>query len=376
MKFGLFYEICVPKPWTPGKEARMIREVIEQVKVAEKHGFEYVWFTEHHFLEEFSHCSAPEILLGALSQVTTKIRLGHGVVLTPPKYNHPVRVAERIAMLDVISNGRVELGTGRSVTPRELEGFDINAAESRDMWMEGTRLVAKLLSEEKVSFEGKYVRMPERTVLPRCVQKPHPPMWLAGTSPDSAKRAAENGLGVLFFSTGLTPEMLADTVKVYRETIKRAKPIAGYINNQLAGFCTGLCGKDDKETRETGARAAWWYNLKGVQYSQWPKGVEPPATYEYTKERMVEAGEKLMRQGPQGMLKDDVIMVGDPDSCAAYMKRFEAVGVDQVIIHMQAGGLSQKRMLESITQFGKYVIPRFKKSKTKTSTKAKAKARR
>ncbi|MBM4405897.1 MAG: LLM class flavin-dependent oxidoreductase [Chloroflexi bacterium] len=371
MKFGLFYEICVPKPWTPGKEARMIREVIEQIVVAEKYGFEYVWFTEHHFLEEFSHCSAPEILLGALSQVTKKIRLGHGVVLTPPKYNHPVRVAERIAMLDIISNGRVELGTGRSVTPRELEGFDINAAESRDMWMEGTQLVARLLSEEKVSYEGKYVRMPERTVLPRCVQKPHPPMWLAGTSPDSAKRAAESGLGVLFFSTGLTPEMLKDTVKIYRETIKSAKPIAGNVNNQLAGFCTGLCGKDDAEARRTGSRAAWWYNLMGAEYSSWPKGVEPPKTYEYTKERMAGAADKLRATGPEGMLKDDVIMVGDPDRCAAYVKRFQDVGVDQLIIHMQAGGLPHKRMLESITQFGKYVIPRFKKGKAKRAGKAK-----
>ena len=126
MDFGLFYEICVPRPWDPGREAQVFRQVIEQVRFAEEMGFTYVWLTEHHFLEEFAHCSAPEVMLAALSQVTTTMRLGHGVVLTPPAYNHPARVAERIATLDCISGGRVELGTGRSSTPTELDGFGID----------------------------------------------------------------------------------------------------------------------------------------------------------------------------------------------------------------------------------------------------------
>ena len=141
MDFGLFYEICVPRPWDPGKEAQIIRDVVEQVRYAEEMGFRNVWLTEHHFLEEFSHCSAPEVLLGAFSQVTTEMRLGHGVVLTPPKYNHPARVAERCAMLDCLSNGRLEIGTGRSVTPTELDGFGIDANHARDV--AGGRRVAR-----------------------------------------------------------------------------------------------------------------------------------------------------------------------------------------------------------------------------------------
>ena len=364
MKFGLFYEICVPKPWTPGKEATTIRNVVEQVKYAETSGFDFVWFTEHHFLQEFAHCSAPEVLLGALSQVTTRMRLGHGVVLTPPKYNHPVRVAERVAMLDILSNGRVELGTGRSISPLELEGFDIDANESREMWLEGTQLLAKLLSEEEVSFEGKYIKMPPRTVVPRCIQKPHPPMWLAGTSPESAERAAQAGLGILFFASGLAPEKLDDKVELYRKTIKNAKPVAGFVNNQLAGFTTGLCGEDDAETKKIGSEAAFWYALKGMRYTRWPKGQTPPRTYEYTLQGMWEGEKHMLAGGPQSLIDSGGIMVGDPESCRKIVQRFQDVGVDQLIIHMQAGGLPHERILKSIQTFGKYVIPSFRDKAT------------
>ncbi|MBI3743271.1 MAG: LLM class flavin-dependent oxidoreductase [Chloroflexi bacterium] len=365
MKFGLFYEICVPKPWTANKEAQIIRDVIEQVKLAEDSGFDYVWFTEHHFLQEFSHCSAPEVLLGALSQATSRIHLGHGVVLTPPKYNHPARIAERIGMLDILSNGRVELGTGRSITPTELEGFDIDANESRDMWLEGTQLLVKLLTQENVTFEGKYVRMPKpRTVIPRCVQKPHPPLWLAGTSPDSAQRAARNGLGVLFFASGIAPEFLDDKVKIYRNEIKNAQPVGGFVNNQLAGFTSGLCGEDDAETKKTGGAAAFWYNMKGFSVSRWPKGQQPPRTYEYTKDMWT--GEEQARAGGyEAMIKSGTIMVGDPESCSRIVKRYAEVGVDQLIIHMQAGAPSNERVKESIRVFGEHVIPRFNKQAVK-----------
>ena len=167
MDFGLFYEICVPRPWDAGKEAQVFRQVIEQVRFAEEMGFKYVWLTEHHFLEEFSHCSAPEVMLAALSQVTTTMRLGHGVVLTPPAYNHPARVAERIATLDCISGGRVEIGTGRSSTPTELDGFGIDGDHAREMWLEGLEGIVKLLVGENVALDGEYVSMPARTVVPR-----------------------------------------------------------------------------------------------------------------------------------------------------------------------------------------------------------------
>jgi len=359
VEFGLFYEICVPRPWDPGKEARIIREVVEQVRYAEEMGFRYVWLTEHHFLQEFSHCSAPEVLLGAFSQVTTEMRLGHGVVLTPPRYNHPARVAERCAMIDCLSNGRLEIGTGRSVTPTELDGFEIDASQSREMWLEGAAVLARLLSEENVAVDGKYVRMPERTVVPRCVQRPHPPLWLAGTSPSTTERAAEAGLGVLFFAHGMKPEQLAGSVAAYRSRIEEARPLGKVINNRLAGFVNGLCGDDDVETKAIGGKAALDYMLRGMEYSRWPRDAEPPRSYEYTRDAMW-GGEVALRQlGPEGLIEQGMVMAGDPTSCNDLVKRFDDVGVDQLIIHMQASGMPHARIMESIRMFGTHVIPEY-----------------
>ena len=112
MKFGIFYEHQLPRPWNEGDELKLFQEALDQVELADRLGIDYAWEVEHHFLEEYSHSSAPEVFLAACSQRTKRIRLGHGIVLMPPGYNHPARVAERIATLDLVSNGRVELGTG------------------------------------------------------------------------------------------------------------------------------------------------------------------------------------------------------------------------------------------------------------------------
>ena len=129
MEFGIFYEHQLPRPWTEDAEERLIRDALEQVELADRLGVGYAWEVEHHFLEEYSHSPAPEVFLAAASQRTKRIRLGHGIVLMPPAYNHPARVAERIAMLDLVSGGRVEFGTGESASRMELEGFGVSPAE-------------------------------------------------------------------------------------------------------------------------------------------------------------------------------------------------------------------------------------------------------
>jgi len=111
MRFGVFYELQLPRPWHKDDEHRLFHQALDQVALADRLGFDYAWEVEHHFLEEYSHSSAPEIFLAACSQRTKTIRLGHGICLMPPKYNHPARVAERISALDILSNGRVEFGS-------------------------------------------------------------------------------------------------------------------------------------------------------------------------------------------------------------------------------------------------------------------------
>jgi alkanesulfonate monooxygenase SsuD/methylene tetrahydromethanopterin reductase-like flavin-dependent oxidoreductase (luciferase family) len=356
MEFGLFYEICVPRPWEAGKEAKIFAQVLEQVRYAEEKGFKYVWLTEHHFLQEQSHCSAPEVLLGALAVQTSTIRLGHGVVLTPPAYNHPARVAERLATIDILSGGRLEIGTGRSSTPTELEGFGIDANESREMWLEGTEALVRLLTEEEVGLDGEYVQMPPRTVVPRCVQQPHPPLWLAGTSPTTTQRAAEMGMGVLFFAHGIPPESLEENVRIYREGIGKHGSVGRSLNDRLAGFCVGLCGSDDDRARKVGGEGAFNYILRAMQYARWPQGVTPPNGYEYTLDMMWE-GEKIFRElGPEGMVEQGVVMAGDPDRCNETVRRYADVGFDQLIIQMDTWDTPHDQVLESIRLFGDEII--------------------
>ncbi|HZD81119.1 MAG TPA: LLM class flavin-dependent oxidoreductase, partial [Actinomycetota bacterium] len=186
MRFGIFYEHQLPRPWDEGDELQLIQDALDQVELADRLGIEYVWEVEHHFLEEYSHSSAPEVFLAACSQRTRNIRLGHGIVQTPPPFNHPARVAERIAMLDLVSGGRVEFGTGESSSEAELGGFNIDPALKREMWQEGLEVAVRCLTEAPFTgVDGTFVKMPPRNVVPKPVQKPHPPLWVACSRRDT-----------------------------------------------------------------------------------------------------------------------------------------------------------------------------------------------
>src|SRR4029453_11009349 len=191
MKFGIFYEHQLPRPWEDGAELRLYQEALDQVELADRIGIDFAWEVEHHFLEEYSPSPAPEVFLAACSQRTKRIRLGHGIVLMPPGYNHPAKVAARIAALDLVPNGRVEFGTGESASRAELEGYGINPAEKRAMWREATEQVANMLAMDPYpGYQGKYFSMPCRNLVPKPVQKPHPPIWVACSNRNTILEAA------------------------------------------------------------------------------------------------------------------------------------------------------------------------------------------
>ena len=170
MKFGLFYEQQVPKPWGPETERNMFVEAMDQVELADRLGYDYIWVTEHHFQEEASHSSAPDLFLAACSQRTRRIRLGHGVVLTSPYYNNPIRLAERVATLDLLSGGRVDFGTGESGTLLEMGGFNIDINEKTEHWAEGwQQAVAMMTMSPYPGHTGKYTTMPVRNVWSRSL---------------------------------------------------------------------------------------------------------------------------------------------------------------------------------------------------------------
>ena len=172
MKFGIFYEHQLPRPWREGGEHALFKDALDQIELADRLGFDCVWEVEHHFLEEYSHSSAPEVFLAAASQRTKNARLVHGIVQMPPKQNHPARVAERIATLDLVSNGRVEFGTGEGATVTEIEGFGTRREEKKAAWEEATRECLRMMTMKPYpGYEGEFFSMPERNIVPKPLQQ-------------------------------------------------------------------------------------------------------------------------------------------------------------------------------------------------------------
>ncbi len=354
MKFGLMYEIQVPDP-SPEKEQQGYKQVLAQVDLADEVGFDYFWTVEHHFLREFSHCSAPEVLYGAISQRTKRIRIGHAVALLPDQYNHPVRVAERAAVLDILSDGRMDLGTGRSTTLIEMDGFEVNPEETKAQWEEAITMIPRMWTEDPFAHEGRFFNIPPRSVIPKPVQKPHPPLWVACSQPDSFRAAGEMGLGVLCFNLA-GYEQMGERVEAYREAIKHAHPVGSFVNDQVAALCVIHCGEDNEEAqRVAGPEGAWFVNHAESLYAPW-KGRDVPDSYKYSvsaiqEEREGKTAEDHMASGAFAM--------GDPDTVIKVLKGYQEAGVDQILCFMQMGHLAHSRIMDSIKLFGRHVIPYF-----------------
>ena len=381
MKFGLMYEIEMPKPWYQNNEYDKYWQVMAQIQYADEMGFDYVWAVEHHFFEELSHCSAPEILFAAASQRTSRIRFGHGAVLLPQPYNHPIRVAERIGALDILSNGRLDVGFARSTTLNEMGGFGIEPADTRPMMDEALQIIPQLMTTDRFpGYQGKYFTVgPNRNVIPKPIQKPHPPMWMACSSPDSFNLAANYGLGVLCFNIARA-DTLEDRVHKYREQIQAPKnQVTAQVNNQIAAFLMALCGENNDETIEMAGEGMQWYMslLKG-QAPFWMHLHEQNRSeifaqvesYRYAAQRAPEAfffGKKQADEKkakdqltPKSLVESGLLCAGDPDSCIKVLERFANLGVDMILCFMEMGRVPHAKTMESIKMFGKYIIPYFK----------------
>lgn len=256
MKFGIFYEHSVEKPWSRESELRAYHQALEQIELADELGFDQVWEVEHHFLEEYSHSSAPEVFLAAAAARTRRIHIGQGIAVALPQMNHPARIAERAAALDLISNGRLEFGTGRAATWTEVGAFGIDPDHTKEMWDEVIRAIPRMWTEEEFEWNGKYFKMPPRNVLPKPIQDPHPPMWVAVSSPETAVQAAERGIGMLGVTLG-TPADYRRLVADYRRIIKHCDPVGKFVNNQVNAASWLYCGEDENEARAVGGAAAF-----------------------------------------------------------------------------------------------------------------------
>jgi len=356
MKFGLMYEIQIPEPHYPGIEQERYKQVLAQVELADEVGFDYFWTVEHHFLREFSHCSAPEVLYGAISQRTKRIRIGHAVALLPQQYNHPVRVAERAAVLDILSDGRVDLGTGRSTTLIEMDGFEVDPEETKAQWEEAVSIIPRMWTEDPFSHKGRFFNIPSRSVIPKPVQKPHPPLWVACSQPDSFRVAGEMGLGVLCFNLGGHEQML-ERVGMYRDGLKRARPVGAFANDQVAALCLINCAESDEEARRVaGPEGVWFVNKAEELYRPW-QGRKVPDSYKFA---VTAVQQERVNKTAEDHIKSGAFAMGSPDTVIKVMQKYREAGVDQVLCFMQMGNLAHSRIMDSIKLFGRHVIPYFR----------------
>jgi alkanesulfonate monooxygenase SsuD/methylene tetrahydromethanopterin reductase-like flavin-dependent oxidoreductase (luciferase family) len=247
VRFGIFYEHQLPRPWAAGAEHKLLKDALDQVELADRLGFDYLWEVEHHFLEEYSHSSAPEVFLAAASQRTSRIRIGHGIVQLPFGFNHPARIAERISTLDLISDGRVDFGTGEASSEMELGGFGVARATKRAQWTEALDVVTRLMVEEPFcGHESESLSIPPRNLVPKPFQKPHPPLWVACSRRETIHLAATKGIGALSFSF-IEPEEAREWVDDYYATLASPECVPGgfAVNANVACVLPFMCHEDE-----------------------------------------------------------------------------------------------------------------------------------
>lgn len=357
MKFGLLYEMETPRPWNEQhNEYHTYWEALAQIELADRLGFDYVWEVEHHFLEEYSHSPAPEVFYGAVTQRTKNIRIAHGVRLLPFHFNHPIKVAEQAAVLDIMSNGRVDIGTGRSTTAQELDGFGIDYDRTREEVRESLEIIVKAWTEEILEYDGKLMKIPPRRVVPKPIQKPHPPMWMACVAADSYEMAGDRGLGVLSFS--LNWEQVQQSMEAYRKACTNRKDqVVKVVNEQFAGMI--ICHvAENKEEEAIGLEGARWF-MHNVAKLFEPLMVKNKLySYEYLRNLM--AMDLDPKDASDAQLKEHhMVVVGNPDEVVRKLENFQKAGLSQVICFKQAGRIPHANIMRSIRRIGKYVLPYF-----------------
>jgi alkanesulfonate monooxygenase SsuD/methylene tetrahydromethanopterin reductase-like flavin-dependent oxidoreductase (luciferase family) len=353
VKFGIFYELQLPRPWTAESEHTLLKDALDEIELADRMGYDYAWEVEHHFLEEYSHSSAPEVFLGAASQRTSNIRLGHGIVQLTT--NHPARVAERVATLDLVSDGRVELGLGEGSSTTELHPFDRAFRDKRSVWEDGVRCLIPMFSEERWEYHGPWFDFPTRNVVPKPYQRPHPPLWVACSQLETIEMAARRGMGALGFQFVSGDAARAWVNHYYRTFTQDRELLADYRPNPNIALVSGfMCAPTDEEAR---AKAEGWtffqfalryYGKVGSEVFERPN---PGGLWkEYLAWRESPSGQRAGR---------NKALIGSPESLRRRLRTWEETHVDQIILLNQAGMTTHADIMDSLELFATEVMPEF-----------------
>jgi alkanesulfonate monooxygenase SsuD/methylene tetrahydromethanopterin reductase-like flavin-dependent oxidoreductase (luciferase family) len=353
MKFSILVEAQLASV-TSETERQVFHDIVEQAVLADTLGYHCIWAVEHHGLFEYSHCSAPEVLLSFIAARTTRLRLGHAVTLTPGRYNHPIRIAERVATLDILSGGRVNWGSGKSASKTEQEAFELDRSTLNGQWREALDIIPRMWRSGSFQHTGEHYNIPPTAIIPKPVQQPNPPIYVACSRPETIVSAGEMGVGSLNFAAG-TEQQLRENVASYRAAIARTKVPPRRITNQFCTTPAALVLDDDKAACEIGYRGARYHQEGLAAYFFSPNRIvgspeinpAPLAAAELDKAR-------ASRGHPTGPLN---AIIGDPVAARESVKRFAATGIDELIMVMQMGTVPHDIVIRSLRTFAEKVMP-------------------
>jgi alkanesulfonate monooxygenase SsuD/methylene tetrahydromethanopterin reductase-like flavin-dependent oxidoreductase (luciferase family) len=387
----MFTEIQDPRPWTEDHEHRRIVQALEQAKLADEMGYGCFWLVEHHAGGEFSLSSAPELMLTAISQRTQRIRLGHSAVLAPFRFNHPIRVAERAAYLDHLSGGRLELGLTRSTAP-EWRLFNTAADETRDQMQQAFEMIPRMWTQDRFSWKSQYFDIKDVSVVPRPLQRPHPPLWQACSSLTAFEQAGRNGVGALGSTLWAPACDVREWVDLYRRAARSTRtPVGAFVNDQVAFFTFVHCAETDDEAMRNGAAtAAAWYTCMALEFfearemflqiaaeqealardpagggltgqflrDQAARGAASPNRAQILIGRIMQGEPVADDEVFDTLSAQDSLIVGSPDTCRRKMQQFQDLGIDRLMCFQQVGSLPHDKVMKSIRLVGE-LIPEF-----------------
>ena len=358
MKFGIFIELQLPRPWSKDSEFDLFQNGVAQAEMADRLGFDYLWVVEHHFFEEHSHLSASDVFLAACSQRTTNIRLGHGIRIMTPNITHPARVAESVATLDLLSGGRVDFGIGAGASTIELDGFLVDSGTKKEPMLEAAEQCVQMMTKEPYpGYSGKYFSMPSRNVLPKPYQKPHPPLWMACTNRETMSTAAKLGLGALTvaFTSGHDAK---HWVKDYYDQIAEECTPLGEVANPNVCMVMPLGLHADPMV----ANRRFAHNFDFFSYSllhHYQKNTHQPGVTDIWEDFVAEE-----RKNAEDKVEEQIPGIGSPQQIAEDLAAFAEAGVDQVAFIIQAGRTPHEHIIESMQLFADTVMKDFQQSKS------------
>ena len=373
MKFSIIYEAQMVDT-SRESEQRTFHEIIEQSLFAEKMGFDCIWAVEHTALTQYAHMSAPETVLAFIAGATSRIHVGHGVVCLPPAMNHPVKVAERIATLDILSKGRLHFGMGKGGTQQEAGTFGYDLGELQPMIDESMYLIPKIMVQDEIEHDGTYIKIPRRPIHPKPYQDPHPPLYMACTREATLTMAGARGIGALVLGFS-GPDEIATKNAIYREAFATRKPedqVGFRPTEHLAALCAATVLDDREKARKIGLRGQRFF---AESIAHWYQGGPKPTVDENLTPEQQLAILEQEKQATVAYLSEERIPIGDehtsnytvaqdaygnPEDCIRYVQRLFDSGADEILFLFQMGGIPHEAIMETIRNIGEKVIPHFR----------------